>query len=138
MNEQGNLDLVRAIYQAFAHGDLPTVLSHFHDDAIWHVVGDPRQVAFFGRREGKAAMTDFFVSLAGLVEALDCMPKAFDAFGEQVLVLGSDSGTVRATGRRYKTDWAQLFTLREGRVAQFREFYDTAAIALAFQPEARP
>lgn len=138
MNEQTNLALIQAIYQAFARGDLPAVLSHFCDDAIWHVVGDPRHAPFFGRREGKAAMTAFFVSLAEQVEGLECIPKTFHTFADQVLVLGSDSGTVRGTGKRYQTDWAQLFTLRDGKVAQFKEFYDTASIAFALQAETQP
>ncbi len=40
---------------------------------------------------------------------------------------------VKATGRSYETDWVHVFTLREGAVAEFREYADTAAVAEAFR-----
>jgi ketosteroid isomerase-like protein len=32
-------------------------------------------------------------------------------------------------------DWIQVFTVRNGKIAAFREFYDSAAIAAAYRRE---
>ncbi len=40
---------------------------------------------------------------------------------------------VKATGRSYETEWAHVFTLREGKIVEFREFADSAAVAEAFR-----
>ena len=56
-------------------------------------------------------------------------PRQFIAQEDTVVVLGSYRGTARETGRRFATEWAQVFTLREGKVTKFREYADTANMA---------
>jgi ketosteroid isomerase-like protein len=34
---------------------------------------------------------------------------------------------VRATGTQQRSDWVHVYTLRNGQIACFQEFYDTAA-----------
>jgi ketosteroid isomerase-like protein len=50
-----------------------------------------------------------------------------------VLALGDERMRVKATGRTYETEWAHVFTVREGKVMEFCEYADTAAVAEAFR-----
>ena len=50
-----------------------------------------------------------------------------------VLALGTERGTAAATGGRYETASAWLWTLRDGRIVGMRAFHDTAAMYRAFE-----
>jgi len=46
---------------------------------------------------------------------------------DTVVVLGHERCLVRAAGRVVEANWAQIFTLRDGLICEFREYSDTAA-----------
>jgi ketosteroid isomerase-like protein len=50
-----------------------------------------------------------------------------------VVALGDERMRVKATGRSYENEWAHVFMLGEGKVVEFREFADSAAVAEAFR-----
>ena len=54
------------------------------------------------------------------------------AQGDRVVALGTERGRVRANGRMFDNDWALVFRVREGRVASFTSYEDTAALIKAF------
>ena len=60
-------------------------------------------------------------------------PAEFIAQGDKVVVLGSSKATVKSTSRSYETDWVHVFTVKDGKVTNFAEFFDTAAATKAFQ-----
>jgi hypothetical protein len=39
---------------------------------------------------------------------------------------------VKATNRIFESEWAQVYTLRAGKIVSFRGYYDTAAMVAAF------
>jgi uncharacterized protein len=47
------------------------------------------------------------------------------AEGDRVLVMGWERGRVKPTNRNYETHWVMAFALRNGKVAEFREYTDT-------------
>jgi ketosteroid isomerase-like protein len=48
-----------------------------------------------------------------------------------VVVEGRNKGTVLATGETYDHEWVMVFTIRDGKVVRFRDFYDPADIEAA-------
>ena len=64
--------------------------------------------------------------LASTVEYTTFEPREFIAQGDQVVVIGSERARVKATGRVVDTDWVMVFTIRDGKVVRFRDYYDTA------------
>ena len=40
---------------------------------------------------------------------------------------------VKSTDRTCTTDWVMVFTLRDGQIARFREYHDTAAWISAYE-----
>lgn len=131
MSEQNNLQVIQQAYQCFGQGDIAGVLSTLTDDVVWHVA-PVAGVAYTGTRKGQAGAGEFF---AGLVEAEDVLkfePRDFIAQGDKVAVVGSYAGRVKTTGREYETYWIHVFSLRDGKISNFAEYTDTAAIAAAF------
>ena len=73
------------------------------------------------------------------LEPLEFVPHEIMSFDDKVLVLGHEQVRARANDSVLETDWAHPFTLRAGKLARLREFYDTATIAQAFGGDrARP
>ena len=48
------------------------------------------------------------------------------------MAIGHYRAVSKATGKRFDSDFAMVFTLRNGKVATFREFTDSAGIDAAF------
>ena len=48
-------------------------------------------------------------------------------------MLGHYAATMRKTGRKAASDWVHIFTVRDGKVAAFLEFTDTAEFARAWK-----
>ena len=75
----------------------------------------------------------FFSSLGDAQEPRHFEPEEFIAQGEKVVALGHYAWHVEATAREWESDFAHVFSVRDGKIARFQEYTDTAAIAEAFR-----
>ena len=135
MSEPTNLEIVQSGYEKFGNRDIEGLLSQFTDDIDWstpHVENAP----FTGNRLGLTEVADFFKGLAEAEEFSYFEPTEFVEQGKRVVVLGRAKATVKATAKTYETDWVHLFTVEDGKITHFREFFDTAAVTKAFQKTA--
>lgn len=128
-----SVSLVQDLYAAFGRGDVPAILAQLAPDVEWEVVGRRDDYPTFGVRHGQDGVGEFFALLAEHEAYSDFTPLSFHDAGDTVLVLGRAAYELKATGKRVATDWAHVFTLRDGKVAGFREFYDTAQVAEAYR-----
>jgi ketosteroid isomerase-like protein len=132
MSEQDNLKAVQQAYAAFLQGDIATVIDACTDDVVWEAPG-PKEVPQAGLFNGKNGVADFFRILGDTEEVQFLETEAFFASGERVVVLGHYSARVKATGRTAQTDFVHSFVMRGGKVAKYRQYYDTAQYAQAYQ-----
>jgi len=130
MGTSENLQLVKEGYAAFGRGDLPGPLALMAADVVWDIPGDGSPLA--GSYRGPEGVAEFIQKLGAQTEVLDFQPREFMADGDRVLVVGWERVKVRATGRSADIDWVMTFTVRNGKVAAFRQYTDTKAIADAF------
>jgi ketosteroid isomerase-like protein len=134
MNAQDNKRIVIEGYQLFQAGDIPHLLERYHDDALW-IEPEAEYVPFAGRHNGKAEIARFFQTLDAEAQALRFEPKEFIAEGDKVVVIGEATWLCKQTGRSYDSPWVHVFSLRDGKVARFESFQDTAAGERAFRPD---
>ena len=66
------------------------------------------------------------------VETDPCVPHA-QAHALTFVSLGSYQWHVKETGRDYASDFVHIFTIRDGKIAGFREHFDSAVVAAAYQ-----
>ncbi len=130
MSTQENVQVVKDGYAAFSRGDIPNLLKLFADDVEWQVPGAGLPLA--GTYRGHDGVANYFQKLAAEVDVLDFQPREFLAEGDRVLVVGWERVKVKATNRTIELDWIMSFTVRNGKVAVFREFTDTKALADAY------
>ncbi len=133
MQQEGqNTLVVQNAYAAFGRSDIETLLTYIADDVVWHAIyGAGSHVPTSGERHGKAAVREFFKQLAENVNFSRFEPQEFIATGDKVVTLGHYTATT-PLGKSFDTDWAMVFTLRDGKVVRFLEFCNSAAINDAY------
>jgi uncharacterized protein len=132
MHEQVNLQVVHQAYAAFGEGDVPGVLAMLTDNVRWSTPGPPDVIPYAGLRTGHEQVAGYFQSFGGAVEVTEFEPQTFFAQEDMVVVLGHYALRVKSTGNAVETDWVHAFTLRDGKIAEFRGYEDSAAIVAAF------
>jgi ketosteroid isomerase-like protein len=131
MNEQ-NKSLVNQAYSNFQSGNLPALMALMSDDVTW-TLPEMAGVPFAGKRSGRDAVSEFFSLLGASQEAITFNPRELIADGGRVVALGSYEWKVLANGREFKGDFAHAWGIRDGKVASFDEYTDTAACVAAYQ-----
>ena len=130
-----NTETVKKAYELFGAGDIDGLLSLNSDDISW-TIPTIENVPFTGSRTGKPAVAEFFKLLADAEEFTHFAPTEFIADGDRVVALGSAKGRVKSTGNQFATDWVHIFTVKDGKITNFLEFFDSAAMTRAYQKTA--
>ena len=134
MQEAQNTKAIQDMYGAFGRGDVQALLALVDESIVWKpILGAASYVPTAGERRGKAAVADFFKTLSETIAFQEFQPKQFVAQGDTVVALGSYAATAKATGRPFRSEWTMVFTLKNGKVVEFREYADSAAINASFQ-----
>ena len=132
MQEAENTKVVQDAYAAFGRGDIPALLNNLADEIVWIAVyGTGPHVPTSGERHGKAAVAEFFQQVAANVNFSRFEPKEFIATGDKVVALGHYTATTPIK-KGFDSDFAMVFTLRNGKVTHFQEFCNSAAINAAY------
>jgi uncharacterized protein len=132
MSSQDNKQLVMQGYQKYQNKDIPGLLDLFADDIEW-VGAETEEIPFSGVFRGKDEVGRYFSQLDEAQEAQQFEPQTFIAEDDKVVVTGQSRWTVKSTGQTYDNPWVHVFTVRNGKVARFEQFNDTAAAAKAFR-----
>lgn len=102
----GNLNSVRAAYDAFAKGDVPAVLGFLNPDVKWtEAEGFPYGGTYVGP---EAVLEGVFMRLGTEWEGFAAVPDEFIDGGDAVVALGASTAgrtrpRVRASGRTSRT-----------------------------------
>jgi uncharacterized protein len=129
MSNQSNVEIVKQVYAAFGTGDLQALLGLLARDVDWAI---PGSTPWSGEGRGHDYVKRFFQTFGSMVALNAFEPRSFLADGDRVAVIGYEEGTLRETGRAWKSHFTHLFTLADGKVTAHREYADTESIAKAF------
>jgi ketosteroid isomerase-like protein len=113
-----NAELIHKGYQAFAAGDIPTVLGIFDESIVWQV---PGRSPISGEFKGHDGVLEFFgrcQELSGGTLRIDTNEILAD--GERVVVLCIVSA--ERHGRAWSSPEVQVWRVVAGRAIEFREF----------------
>jgi ketosteroid isomerase-like protein len=120
-------EIVRSFYDKLAAGNAPGALGLMASDiewtTMWHYKVDgrgPERVA-----EG------LFKPLMAEWSSFALVPIEFIAEGDTVVSLGDFAGVHGATGKQVEARYAHVWTLKDGKIARFRQYIDTLAVAEA-------
>jgi ketosteroid isomerase-like protein len=128
MSAEKNISAVQALYAAFGRGDMATVMAGLSDDIEWVLPGPKEVIPFAGTHRGREAVAQFFLQMNETLEFEQLEPREFVAQGDKVVVLGHSRDRMKSTGRTIENEWAAVVTVRDGKVARYQIYEDTAAI----------
>jgi ketosteroid isomerase-like protein len=134
MSTQESLQVVKDGFAAFGRGDVAGLLDLMAEDVVWEIPGAGLPLA--GTYHGREGVASFFQKLSAQAEIQDFQPREFLADGNRVLVVGWERTKLRATNRTVEVDWVMAFTVRDGKIASYRQYTDTKLIASAYESAA--
>lgn len=127
-----NKQVVLDFYDAGARGDMDACFSLLADDITWTNIGSTK---FSGTYTGKQALAE------GLLGPLFSQLKAgISSQVEQLIaegdtVVAQTSGTAESVGGvPYNNTYCQVIEIRDGQIANVKEYMDTALIDSVFGP----
>ena len=126
-----NLKSVKAVYQAFATGDIFAVVGTLSPDIAWtEAEGFPYGGTYHGP---KAVLEGVFMRLGSEWEGFAAIPDEFIDAGDTIVVLGKYSGKYKATGKSFQSNFAHVWKMQDGKAAQFTQYTDTLLVHRAVQ-----
>jgi ketosteroid isomerase-like protein len=128
-----NLQIVKEVYRLFGEKNIPVLLSHFDKDIEFVRPGNA-DIPFAGTFKGIDGLIKMFTIISQSIRLKAFVPEKFFVNENMVLVLGSDTAEVIATGRSYTSTWVQAFTLKDSKIIHVQSYFDTLTIAHAFHP----
>ncbi len=135
MSADENTRLVQSAYEAFGRGDMAALAEVMADDIEWVNPGDPAGDPNAGTFNGREAVLGWFGGLASTLDFTTFEPREFIAQNDTVVSLVYAEATARDTGRALVNHEAHVWTLRDGKIARFKNYQDTAAVAAAHRVE---
>ena len=115
----------------FGQGRLDDALALLSDDVSWELYG-PRTIPYFGSYRGRDGVKRFFDKLFQVEEILEFVPEEFISGEYEVVVIGREQCRAKSSGKEFSAHWAQVFSVRDGKVCRFREFIDNHSMVIAY------
>ena len=136
MAKDNNVGLIEDVYAAYAQGNSQFILDRITDDVDWINEG-PGSIPYAGTFKGPADVQRFFEALGSSVDGGRVTPDDWIAQNDKVVTTGRFTATVKATGRRIDVPIAHVFTIRNGKIARWAGYADTARVAEAYSASAK-
>jgi hypothetical protein len=132
MGIEENKQVVRSFYDAAARRDLDACLALLADDVKWTNIGITR---FSGTYAGKQVLLEqllgpLFAQLkAGISTTIESLTAEAD------VVVAQTTGTAEThDGVPYNNSYCQVVRIREGKIAEVKEYFDTQLTSSVFGP----
>lgn len=123
---QENVKVVQSMYEAFAKGDVPTIIAALDPQVEWweaenFIYADSNP--YIGP---DAVLKGVFMRIAEEWDGFAVAPKELLDAGDTVIGHGYYSGAYKKNGEKVRAQFAHFFTFRDGKVAKFQQYTDTA------------
>lgn len=130
--------MMAGLYDAFGRGDVPLVLGAMEPAVHWHEAESnpymPSGEAWVG---GDAVVNNLFAKLASEWDGFTVRPVSFHDAGDTVTVEGRYTGVYKATGQDLDAQFCHVWTLKNGKIAKFQQYTDTAQLQQAMGTTSR-
>jgi hypothetical protein len=127
-----NIMAVQTVYAAFGRRDIPAIITMLSPDVEWGEPDNPFNPAG-GTRHGHAGFLEWLNIGRDAEDILALEPQKFLCDQDSVAVIGYTKCLAKPTGKTYETDFVHLFTLKDGQIVRFKEFFDTYIAGEAFR-----
>lgn len=128
-----NLDPVRALYAAFAKGDIPAALGTMAPDIVWNEAENYPYADRNPHVGPEGVLHGVFARIGADWDGFAAVSDEFIDGGDTIVSLGHYSGTFKATGKPMRAQFAHVFRVENGKITGFQQYADTLGTALAMK-----
>ncbi len=128
-----NTEPVRALYAAFAKGDMAAALATMTADITWNEAENYPYADHNPYVGPDAVLNGVFARIGADWEGFAAVPDEIIDGGDTVVALGHYSGAYKATGKPMRAQFAHVFRVKNGKIAAFQQYADTLGTAQAMQ-----
>jgi hypothetical protein len=126
-----NAKIVESFYAAMGRGDIPFVIGVIDPNIVWNeaegfVYAD--KSPYIGI---DALMSGLFARLGGEWDGFSAVPGEIVDGGDTVVALGRYGGAYKATGVKVHAQFVHVFKFKDGKIAHFQQYTDTAQFQAA-------
>ena len=123
--------IMKALYRSFVGQDLEAAMALIDPDSHWSFPGDPAILPWAGNYRG-SEIPRFLQACVMTLDYLEYVAHTFQVDGEVVTVRSNERCRVKRTGKTFRHDLTAVARVRDGKIVQFVEYGDTAAMQAAF------
>ena len=129
-----NIAFVRSLYEAFGRGDVDAVLAGFDENIEWN---EAEGMPYGGQYHGPQAVAEqVFAPITNDFDGFSVTPDEILADGERVVSLVTYTGTAKESGKALEMQAAHAWTVRDGKIKDFRLLGDPTPLNQALAVEA--
>jgi len=129
---QSGIDLVRAVYAAYARRDMASAATLFHPEGV---AFQTPLLPWGGEHHGRAGLLAFMGGLTRHIETEIVDETLFEA-GDRVVSIGRSRGRAVQTGVAFTLDAVHIYTLRDGMIVRYEAYVDTPGMLAALGGQA--
>ncbi|MBY0531016.1 MAG: nuclear transport factor 2 family protein [Xanthobacteraceae bacterium] len=108
--------------------------SIWDDSIVFGSIGQSvAQTPYMTMHEGRESIAEYFRGLARDWSMIEFRTEEFIAQGDRVVMLGRCSWTAKKSGKQVWTPIACSFRMKNGKVTEYYEYFDTAQMRDALQ-----
>ncbi|HEX5155547.1 MAG TPA: nuclear transport factor 2 family protein [Parafilimonas sp.] len=126
-------EILKAMYDAFATGNIPFILETISEDFTWKDPCDPSVVPYGGLRQGRKGMMNFFQAIGNSTNLTAWEVTDYVSEGDTVIAEGKHGFQSKKTGKGALLDWAMVWKFKDGVPVAGQSYYNTADCENAFR-----
>lgn len=112
---------VKRMFAAFNAGDLDALLETVHPDSRWEYFGANPRLSH-AEFKGRDRIRWFFERILSRLDISSFDDREYVVQGNTVVILGSETGTVKKTGEPFHNEWAQKYVVENGLIVEMGEW----------------
>nr|WP_246270561.1 nuclear transport factor 2 family protein [Hongsoonwoonella zoysiae] len=138
-SEESNVAILKAAYSRWHEtkgGSIEHWLGLLDDNVNFGSLAEGmRPLDFTRHRNAKSEVEDYLRSLIGQFDMIHYTIDEYVAQNDRIVAIGSTAWRNKATGKVVETPKIDLFKMKNGKIVEFFEMYDTARVLAACEPE---
>ena len=120
-----NIQVVEDAYEAFGRGDIDAVVEAMHPEIAWHEAEHSPWHAPGGHHGPTAVLANVFARIPDFFDDFTVDPQAIHDAGATVIVEGRYRAKAAGTNEPLDAEACHVWTVRDGKIAAFRQYTDT-------------
>lgn len=131
--EQSNSVVLRQVFEAFAKGDIPTVLGAMDANIVWEEPDAPGHPWGGTTRGPNGVLNGVFMPIGGNFEQFEVKADELIDYGNRVFAVGHVDAKARATGKTFVMPFVFIVSFEDNKITRFQVYENAAMIIEALK-----